>query len=431
MANFRYQGRNRAGKQVSGNIAAASESAVADQLLSSGITPLRILPTTGGRNVASKSAANLGGRKQGGIKKTESGAGIALPDFLQRPIPLPDLIMFIRQMYSLTKAGISMLRAVEGLAENATNKKLGAALKDLAEQLERGRGLSTAMAEHPKVFPRVVVAVVHVGENTGRLEQSFAQLAQYLEGELDTRKRIQAASRYPIFVSIFLLVAVVVLNIFVIPQFTSMFSNFGVELPLITRMLLASSSFFVNYTWLLVLGLALAITAVVQWLKKPEARERWDGWKLRMPAVGDIVERSLLARFCRSFSVMLNSGVPLTQALGLVSETLDNRYMSVRVADMRKGIERGETLLRVSRNSGLFTPLVLQMVSVGEETGSLDDLLVEAAEYYEREVDYDLKNITARIEPIMISIVAVMVLFLALGIFLPMWEMMSAYSGGM
>ena len=144
-----------------------------------------------------------------------------------------------------------------------------------------------------------------------------------------------------------------------------------------------------------------------------------------------MVERSLLARFCRSFAVMLNSGVPLTQALGLVAETLDNRYMSVRVVEMRKGIERGETLLRVSRNSTLFTPLVLQMVSVGEETGSLDDLLVEAAEYYEREVDYDLKNMTARIEPIMITIVAVMVLFLALGIFLPMWEMMSAYSGGM
>lgn len=417
MATFRYQGRNQSGQSVTGQITASNESAVADQLIRSGIVPLRIMP------VAAKSTRSG--------SHGDAGFSLSLRELLRRPLPLSDLIMFIRQMYSLTKAGISMLRAIEGLAENATNKQLGIALKDIAEQLERGRGLSTAMAEHPLVFPRVVVAVVHVGENTGRLEQSFAQLAQYLEGELDTRKRIKEATRYPIFVSIFLVVAVIVLNIFVIPQFATMFSGFGVELPLVTRALLASSSFFVNYTVYLLAATIVIITLIVRWLKKPAARERWDGWKLRLPAVGDVVERSLLARFCRSFAVMLNSGVPLTQALGLVAETLDNRYMSVRVVEMRKGIERGETLLRVSRNSTLFTPLVLQMVSVGEETGSLDDLLVEAAEYYEREVDYDLKNMTARIEPIMITIVAVMVLFLALGIFLPMWEMMSAYSGGM
>lgn len=418
MATFRYQGRNRAGKNVSGHVNAANESAVAEQLMRSGIVPLQIKPAQAKDANQAKKSANI-------------DVGLQLRLLFRRPIPLSDLIMFIRQMYSLTKAGISMLRAVEGLADNATNRQLGDALRDVADQLERGRGLSTAMAEHPLVFPRVVVAVVHVGENTGRLEQSFAQLAQYLEGELDTRKRIKEATRYPIFVSGFLFIAVVVLNIFVIPQFATMFSNFGVELPLITRILLATSDFFINYTAYMIAAVVLVVIAMIRQLKKPASRERWDGWKLRMPAVGDVVERSLLARFCRSFAVMLNSGVPLTQALGLVSETLDNRYMSVRVADMRKGIERGETLLRVSRNSGLFTPLVLQMVAVGEETGSLDDLLIEAAEYYEREVDYDLKNMTARIEPIMISIVAVMVLFLALGIFLPMWEMMSAYSGGM
>lgn len=418
MATFRYQGRNRAGKNVSGQLNAVNESAVAEQLMRSGIVPLQIKQAQVNDAKQEKSGGNV-------------DVGMWLKQLLRRPLPLSDLIMFIRQMYSLTKAGISMLRAVEGLADNATNRQLGDALRDVADQLERGRGLSTAMAEHPLVFPRVVVAVVHVGENTGRLEQSFAQLAQYLEGELDTRKRIKEATRYPIFVSGFLFVAVVVLNIFVIPQFASMFSSFGVELPLITRMLLASSDFFINYTAYMLAAVVLVVIAMLRQLKKPASRERWDGWKLKMPAVGDVVERSLLARFCRSFAVMLNSGVPLTQALGLVSETLDNRYMSVRVADMRKGIERGETLLRVSRNSGLFTPLVLQMISVGEETGSLDDLLIEAAEYYEREVDYDLKNMTARIEPIMISIVAVMVLFLALGIFLPMWEMMSAYSGGM
>ncbi|RUO37602.1 MSHA biogenesis protein MshG [Aliidiomarina shirensis] len=433
MADFLYHGRNRAGKNVKGNLSGASANAVAETLIQQGITPLKIQPRAAKTAQAKAKPQNRNANKS--TRSNQAGgkakAGLRLPGFFKRNVPLPDLIMFIRQMYSLTKAGISMLRAIEGLAENATNRQLGEALKEICEQLERGRGLSTAMAEHPKVFPRLVVAVVHVGENTGRLEQSFAQLAVYLEGELDTRKRIKSATRYPMFVSIFLVAAVIVLNIFVIPQFSSMFASFDVELPLITRMLLASSSFFLNYTWVLILIIVGVILGTIRWLKQPHARERWDGWKLKMPAVGDILERSLLARFCRSFSVMLNSGVPLTQALGLVSETLDNQYMSVRVGEMRKGIERGESLLRVSRNSELFTPLVLQMVAVGEETGSLDDLLVEAAEYYEREVDYDLKNITARIEPIMISVVAVMVLFLALGIFLPMWEMMGAYGGGM
>ncbi|RUO18074.1 type II secretion system F family protein [Aliidiomarina haloalkalitolerans] len=413
MPQFKYKGRDKEGKPLSGTQSAVNERAIATALLAQGITPLQIV--------------ELGDQEETAEKK--SGAlDIDLRELLSRSVPLTDVIMFIRQMYSLTKAGVPMIRAIEGLADNATNRRLGKALHDVAQQLERGRTLSSAMADHPNCFPKLLIAVVHVGENTGRLDESFLQVGQYLERELETRKRIKAATRYPIFVIFFLVAAMAILNIFVIPQFASMFSRAGVELPGVTLFLLATSNFFVNYWWVMIVLAAITVAIVFRILQIPKFREAWDRRKLKLPLIGSVIERSMLSQFARSFSVMLDAGVPLTQSLGLVSETIDNAYMSRRVREMRRGIERGESLTRVSRASDLFTPLVLQMIMVGEETGSLDQLLAEAGDYYEREVDYDLKNLTTWIEPILISGVAAMVLVLALGIFLPMWDMMGLYS---
>lgn len=404
MANYSYQGRDQQGNKVRGTLTAANESAVAELLLRQGIVPLAIKP----------------GGKTGG----HNSAAINWQALFERPLPLSDLVMFIRQMFALTKAGVSMLRAVQGLAENSSHKQLGKTLRGISEELERGRSLSAAMADYPKVFPRLVVAVVHVGENTGRLEESFQQLAFYLENEQETRKRIKQATRYPSFVVASLVIALFILNIFVIPNFVSMFASMNIELPLVTRLLLASSSFFVHYWPLMILAVVGTVGGLKYWMRKEYAQEKWDHWKIKLPIIGNILERSLLGRFCRSFSVMLNAGVPLTQALNLVSEALDNKYMGKRIIDMRRGIERGESLSKVSRGSELFTDLVLQMIAVGEETGNLDDLLLESAEYYEREVDYDLKNLLAKIEPLLIGGVAVIVGILAMGIFLPMWSMM-------
>lgn len=404
MTNYRYQGRDRQGNKVQGTLAGTNESAVAEQLVRRGIVPITII--AGG-----KAGSSLFGE-------------IDFKSLLERPLPLADLVMFIRQMYALTKAGVSMLRAVQGLAENATNKQLGKALHGISSELERGRSLSAAMAEYPKVFPHLVIAVVHVGENTGRLEESFKQLAFYIENEQETRKRIKQATRYPSFVVVSLIIAIFTLNIFVIPNFVTMFTSMNVELPFVTRMLLASSHFFVNYWPHMLVGLVAAIAALKYWMRNDHAQEKWDFWKIKIPIMGSILERSLLGRFCRSFSVMLNAGVPLTQALNLVSNALDNKYMGKHIIEMRRGIERGESLSKVSRASNLFSALVLQMIAVGEETGNLDDLLLESAEYYEREVDYDLKNLLSKIEPILIGGVAIIVGLLAMGIFLPMWSMM-------
>lgn len=406
MAHFIYRGRDAQGRESRGELEAVSEMAAADILMRRGILPTEL--------------------KAG--KSSKSAIDWTL--LLERHVRLEELVIFTRQMYALTRAGIPILRAMAGLAETTHSKPLKRALLNLGEELGNGRPLSSAMQGHPKVFSSLFVAIVHVGENTGQLEEAFLQLANYFELELETRKRIKTAMRYPGFVLIAIGIAMVILNIFVIPTFAGMFAKFGVELPLATRILLGTSHFFVHWWWLL---LALVVGSSMGWrwwVKTPNGELTWHRWQLRLPVVGDIIERSLLARFARSFAMMLRAGVPLNTALTLVSEAVDNAWMAQCIREMRSGIERGESLLRTATQSHLFTPLVLQMVAVGEETGQVDDLMQEVAEYYEREVDYDLKSLTARIEPILIGIVAVMVLILALGIFTPMWDMMRVVRGG-
>ncbi|WPC70216.1 MSHA fimbrial biogenesis protein MshG [Aeromonas hydrophila] len=405
MSSFAYKGRDSQGNAVSGVVDAANEMAAAEQLMRRGVMPTELKP---GKAKAAALDWSL---------------------LLERGVRLDELVVFSRQMYALTRAGIPILRAIAGLEESAHSKPLKRALHALGEDLGNGRPLSSSMQAHPRVFSSLFVAIIHVGENTGQLEEAFLQLANYFELELETRKRIKTAMRYPSFVLIAIGIAMVILNIMVIPVFAGMFAKFGVELPLATRILLATSHFFVHYWWVM-LGVLLAMVfGWRRWVSTVKGKLTWHRWQLKLPIVGTIIERSLLARFARSFSMMLKAGVPLNTALSLVADAVDNAWMAGRIRDMRAGIERGESLLRTAGSSGLFTPLVMQMIAVGEETGQVDDLLHEAAEYYEREVDYDLKSLTARIEPILIGIVAVMVLILALGIFTPMWDMMRAVRG--
>ncbi|SFB77287.1 type II secretion system F family protein, partial [Pseudoalteromonas denitrificans] len=399
MAFYSYQAKDSQGKLIKGTLEANNQAAAADSLFKRSCIPMSIVEA----------------------KKKAESESFDVNDIFASPVGLEDLIIFSRQMYSLMKAGIPIIRALIGLAETTTHKRFSETLRDLVTQLEQGRNLSTAMASHKKVFNRLMVSIVMVGESTGRLEDAFEQLATYFEREQETRKQIKAAMRYPIFVIFALVAAMFILNIFVIPTFADMFKKFNAELPLMTRILISTSDFMVNYWGAVLGGMAAAGVIVRNYIASEVGRLKWDRIKLKIPLVGSIIERSLLSRYSRSFAMILRSGVPMTTGLTLVSEAVDNAYMEYKVVDMRRGIEKGESLLRVSRNSGLFTQLVLQMVAVGEETGRVDALLQESAEFYEREVDFDLKSLTAKIEPILISIVAGMVLVLALGIFTPMW----------
>lgn len=406
MAHYSYTARDAQGQLLEGVIEAADQQTAAQMLISRQVTPV---------NIAETDASD---------ELSHQGINWFTPN-----VKLEDLVIFSRQMYSLSKSGIPILRAVNGLAETTSSKRMQAALYDIADQLERGRTFSSALNKHNKIFDQLYVSIIHVGENTGQLEQAFLQLSGYLEREQETRKQIKAATRYPMFVLIAIVIALVIMNIKVIPAFAGMFAKFNAELPLMTRFLLGMSNFFVNYWPHMLVALVVGIFAVRHYLQTEQGRYRWDARKIKLPIVGSIFERTLLSRFARSFSMMSRTGVPLTTALNLVAEAVANSFMADRILTMRRSIEKGESFSRVARSSELFTPLVMQMITVGEETGRMDELLEEVADYYEREVDYDLKSLTAKIEPILIAIVAVMVLVLALGIFTPMWDMMGAVQG--
>jgi MSHA biogenesis protein MshG len=408
MPNFQYHGRDSSGKQVLGHIDAPTEDLAADALIKQGVIPLSI---------------SVGG--EGG----KSLVNFDLSQLLVRSVPLEVLVIFCRQMYSLTKAGVPLLRSINGLAANAENKQLKNALEDVTSELTNGRNLSASMAMHPDVFSPLFVSMISVGENTGRLDEVLLQLSHYYEQEVETRKRIKSAMRYPTFVIAFVIVALGILNYFVIPQFSSMFSRFGVDLPLPTRIIIGTSNFVVSYWAFILAGIFGALFAFRAWIATLKGRERWDGFRLKMPIVGTIVTRAQMARFSRTFALMLKSGVPLNQSIALSAEAMGNKYLELRLLDMKSSIEAGGSVSNTAINSGIFTPLVIQMISVGEETGRIDELLLEVADFYDREVDYDLKTLTARIEPILLIFVSVIVLILALGIFLPMWGMLDAIQG--
>lgn len=401
MPLFEYRARSPQGQLINGRLEAVSRDTVASQLLESGITPLVIEQVADSALPMIRLQQWLGGNK----------------------VEIQELVMFARQMYTITKAGIPLISALRGLETSMQHYLMKKALLEIAEALETGMELSAAMRQHPAVFDELFVGIVSMGESSGRLEEAFDQLSEYLERDMETARRIQSALRYPSFVAVALALAIVVINIWVIPAFATMFARFNTELPLPTRILLGTSELFVNFWPLMLIVLVASIFGLRRYIRTPQGKIQWGRLKLRLPVVGDIINRGSMARYSRSFALMMRSGVPLPQALGLCAQVIENPHLGEKIQVIRMGIERGESLLQTHTASQMFSPLVLQMIGVGEESGSVDDLLKEVAEFYEREVDYDLKSLSDKIEPILIVVMAGFVMILALGIFLPMWGM--------
>lgn len=407
MASFQYTGRYADGSEAKGRIEALNKAEVASQLLEQGITPVKV-------EVAAKTAT-----------KTEQKHEFRL---FER-VSTDELIMFSRQMSSLTRAGVPITNGMRGLANTIRNPLFQRTLNQIADDLEKGNALSTTLNKHPKIFNDLYVSMVHVGENTGQLDQSFKQMAGYLELERQTTRNIKQATRYPMFVMIAIGVAIGIINVFVIPAFKGIFENFGGDMPWQTQALIAISDFTVNWWYLILLALIGGIVGFSRWKKAPEGRMRWDRIRLKLPLVGGIFYRAILGRFARTFSTVLKAGIPIEQGLSIVSRAMGNVYIGSKVADMRKGIERGEGFTSTAHKTGMFSPLVMQMLAVGEETGRVDEMLEEAAAFYEEEVEYDLKNLSSVIEPILIVAIGIMVLILALGVFLPLWELSTTING--
>jgi MSHA biogenesis protein MshG len=408
MLSYAWRGRNQRGEILTGVIDAENDNAVADQLLASGVTPVQI-----DARKASLSAPSEGWWQ-----------ALSTP-----PVHLEDVLLFSRQMYTLQRAGVPILRALAGLQASTAKASLIALLTDLRAGLDQGRELATSMARHPAVFSTFYVAMIRVGEMTGKLTEVFLRLSEHLEFELDVRARVKQALRYPTLVVSAIGIAMVVINVFVLPTFAGVFAGFKTELPLMTRVLLGFSAWTVRWWPLLLAGAVAAAWLLRAWLATPDGRYRWDRAKLRLPIAGDIVLKATLARFARSFALASGSGVPISQAMTVVAQTVDNAFIGQRIEQMRDGVERGESISRCAAATGVFTPVVLQMVAVGEETGELDTLLVEIAQMYERETDYAIKGLSAAIEPILLAVIGAMVLVLALGVFLPLWSLGQAAMG--
>jgi MSHA biogenesis protein MshG len=398
MPSFAYKGRNSAGEAVEGVLEAANAGFAADALFSAGVTPLAI------------------------EEKAASGGGWNIQIFAPR-IGHVDILLFTRQIYTLLKAGVPIMRALASLRDSNTNLAMQNMLQSLRESLDQGRELSASLARHPKVFTPFYLSMVRVGEMTGRLEEIFLRLFDHMAFERFMREQVKSALRYPSFVVAAMVIAMVIINIFVIPAFAKVFEGFGAELPLMTRVLIGTSNFFVSWWPAMLVGLVGIAVAFRQWLQTRDGRYRWDRFVLKIPVAGKIVHKATMARFARSFALATRSGVPIIQALSNVAMTVDNAWLADKLERMRDGVERGESILRAAIATDAFTPVVLQMIAVGEESGALDDMMEEIADMYQSEVEYELKTLAQQIEPILIVMLGVMVLVLALGIFLPLWDL--------
>lgn len=408
MQRYAWTGHSAQAGATSGVIEAAHASAAADALIGRGIIPLTIRESSGPG----------AGSDAGAVLRS------LLPEHLFEPKVAPvDLLIFSRQLNTLLRAGVPILRALMGLQETATSDKMKTTLAEVRRSLESGIALSMSLAQHPRVFDHFYIALVRVGEMTGRLDEVFLRLFHHQEFELFMRQQVKSALRYPGFVVSAMVAAIGVINVMVIPAFATVFQQAGATLPLATRILLATSRFTIDYGGLLVLAVLVGGMVLRAWIATPGGRLRWDGWMLRVPVAGKIVRKAMLARFARSFSLSLKSGVPISQALSVVAQTVDNQHIARRIEGMRDSVERGESVLRAAAVTGIFTPVVLQMLAVGEETGAIDELLEEVSDLYNNEVQYELKTLSAQLEPILIIFLGVLVLILALGVFLPVWDL--------
>jgi MSHA biogenesis protein MshG len=403
VAAFTYRARDRSGALVTGRLEAVSAPSAAEQLIGTGLAPI---------DIAEAAPPDEG-----------SAVGAWLAGALAPKISIVELMLFSRYMHSLIKAGVPLLRALAGLQESSVNRALAAVIADLRIALDSGRTLSFAMQQHPEIFSRFYTSMVRVGEATGTLQETFSRLFVYLEFEKQLRDRINSALRYPLIVLSVVAIAVGVVNFAVIPAFAKIFKTAGVALPLLTRVLVGTSDLTQNYWYVIIIVLACIVVGAKVALQSDSGRYAWDRYKLQLPLTGSIVLRATLARFARSLALSLKAGVPVVQALTVVAEVVDNVYIAKRIELMRDGVERGESVLRTAVAAGVFTPTVLQMIAVGEESGAFDGLLAEIAEFYEREIDYEVKALSEYIEPIMTVLMGVLVAILALGVFLPLWDL--------
>ena len=403
MPTFNYKARDKFGKPISGLMEAESESAIAAKLKQMGYVPVSI-----------KEA------------KQEIEFNKVFDRF--KGVKFADLNMFTRQFAALQKAGLPILLSLDALRDQAVNRVLKDAIGQIARDIEAGAKLSAAFERHPKVFNTIYVNMIKVGETSGNLDEALERLATLGEHEEEVRMRIKAATRYPIMVVIAIAVAFLVLTALVVPRFAQLYGQFSVALPLPTRILIWLNYAITKFWWLTGIVLCGVIFALIKFINTKEGRFWWDGIKLKLPIFGPLMFKLAMTRFARITATLMRSGAPMLEVLELVSGGVGNCVIAKTIDNIRSSVNEGKGMTEPMKDRGMFAPVVVQMVSVGEDTGKIDELLLHVSGYYDSQIDYTINNLTTLIEPILVFILGLAVLFMALGIFLPMWNLMRLFT---
>ncbi|MFC1806984.1 type II secretion system F family protein [Candidatus Omnitrophota bacterium] len=401
MPNFKYKVRDKSGRAITGSMTQANQKEAIDNLRKMGYTPINV------------------------EEKKEASSGLNLLFFNR--VKDEDRILFTRQMYALIRAGVSLLPSLEAIGGQTKSNVLRQAVDSMKVEIEAGASLSESLAKHPKIFSPLYVSMIKAGETAGLLDQVMGRLAEFGERELDLKYQVKAATRYPIIAFLSLIAVFFGLVIFVIPRFAELFSRYNVQLPLPTRILIGIYSVISNYWHLLIIGVVVSIILFMKFINTSVGRRLWDTFKLKVPVIGPLFFKLFMSRFSKTMSILITSGINMLATLDLVAGTIGNVVIAKAVWFIKEGVNEGKGLAEPMKTSKLFSPIVIQMVSIGEEAGKLDELLMNVSEYYDQQLDYAMKNLTTMIEPMLIFALGFMVLFVGLGVFLPLWNMINMF----
>ena len=404
MPIFKYRVRDRSGKAMAGTIEAPSVEMAGNRLYQTGYFPIA-------------------------IEEKSASASLNLSDLWKKfqKVKLEELIVFSQQFSTLYKAGLPLLTGLRSLKEQTSNQKFKEILDEIGLQIEGGNTLFGAMSKYPDVFPVVYANMIRAGETSGKLGESLDRFVTLADRELRTRQRVKETTRYPKIVIFSVVIAFVVLLAFVIPRFAQIFAQFKTTLPLPTRMMIGINNLFQNYWYLVLPAFVFIPILLTRYIRTENGRIFWDRLKIRIPVFGRLFLIAALSRFTHTFVMLNKSGIPILQILEITSTTVNNVILSQSIEEISRKVREGKSLADAMKESGKFTPLVIQMVAVGESSGTFDEMLVRITEYYDIELENSIKKMTTYIEPALTLFMGVVVLFLALAVFLPWWNMASLF----
>lgn len=397
-ATFEYQVRDRAGKLVKGKIDAESPAAVASKLTSMGYAPVSI------------EQAGTGLNKE-----------IHIPGFGEK-VKLADLAVMNRQFATMINSGLTLLRALTILEEQTQSKPLAKVIGEVRADVEVGSSLSASLAKHEDVFPPLMINMVKAGELGGFLDSTLLQIAANFEAEVKLRQKVKSAMTYPVVVLVMAILALTAMLLFIVPVFEGLFTSLGGELPLPTRILVALSSLLKMLAPVILVAVVVGGILWRKYKRHPKVRDVIDPMKLKMPVFGPLFQKIALSRFSRNLGSMIAAGVPILQALDIVGDTSGNVVISRAVADVKESVRTGESLARPLTQHDVFPPMVVQMMAVGEDTGSLDTMLGKISEFYDQEVEATTEALTSLIEPIMIAVVGGLIGAMLIALYMPIFK---------